>query len=271
MRRLICTALLALVTSAPVYAGNLLDLAVIDRDSGETLKSWRQDGKFYVAGVPGHRYSVRMTNRSGGRVLAVLSVDGVNAVSGETAATSQTGYVLDAWQSTEIKGWRKSLDEVAQFNFTALPESYAALTGRPSNVGVIGVAVFTERAPIRRIEDKIAAAPAAPPVPGSRLEAMPSASADMERSASAKGSSAHDAVSSKAKPQQLGTGHGDREFAQVSQIDFKRASNRPAETLSIWYDSRHNLVARGIIPRAPLARHVPNPFPNAFVQDPPRR
>ena len=84
-------------------------------------------------------------NRSPGRVLVVLSVDGVNAVSGETAAVAQTGYVLAPYQSAEITGWRKSYSEAAAFYFTALPDSYAARTGRPDNVGVIGAAVFRER------------------------------------------------------------------------------------------------------------------------------
>src|SRR3546814_3906476 len=60
----------------------------------------------------------------------LLSVDGVNAVTGEDADPSQAGYVLAPWQSTEIDGWRKSLDEVARFRFTDLPDSYAARTGR---------------------------------------------------------------------------------------------------------------------------------------------
>ena len=100
--------------------------------------------------MPGHRYSVRMTNRTGGRVLTVLSVDGVNAITGQTASPNQSGYVLSPWESAEIAGWRKSDNEIAQFNFTALPDSYASRTGRPANVGVIGVAVFTERADLAR-------------------------------------------------------------------------------------------------------------------------
>ena len=160
MRTLLCAAILALAAAAPARAGNLLDLAVVDRDSGQTLPTYAAGGKLYVAGTPGHRYSVRLSNRSGGRVLAVLSVDGVNAVSGQTASPDQTGYVLDAWQSTEVAGWRKSLDEIAQFNFTALSNSYAARTGRPANVGVIGVAVFAERPELRERE---AVADAAPP------------------------------------------------------------------------------------------------------------
>ena len=39
-----------------------------------------------MPGAPGHRYSVRLTNTSGERLLVVLSVDGVNAISGQTAA-----------------------------------------------------------------------------------------------------------------------------------------------------------------------------------------
>ncbi len=273
MRSLICAALLALVTSTTAQAGNLLDLAVIDRDSGETLNTWSRDGKLYVAGVPGHRYAVRMTNRSNARVLAVLSVDGVNAVSGETAGTGQTGYVLDARQSTEINGWRKSLDEVAQFNFTALPDSYAAQTGRPANVGVIGVAVFTERAPPRRMHDRIAAAP--PPAPRASMNEQESAQAEMSDAAPAAAPQEKASTSalarSEAKRERLGTGHGEREWSRVTTTPFERASSRPAETVSIWYDSYRNLAARGIIPRAPLAHRDPNPFPNGFVADPPRR
>ncbi len=167
MQRLLCCALfasLAAVASPQARAGRLLDLAVVDRDTGATLPTYASRGKLYVAGTPGHRYSVRLSNRSGARVLAVLSVDGVNAVSGETASPEQSGYVLDPWETTEIAGWRKSLDEIAQFNFTALPDSYAARTDRPANVGVIGVAVFTERAPVwRERRDEIAQAPAAAP------------------------------------------------------------------------------------------------------------
>jgi hypothetical protein len=55
MRALLCTALLALTAAAPLRAGSLLDLAVVDRDTGETLRTYRDHGKLYVAGTPGHR------------------------------------------------------------------------------------------------------------------------------------------------------------------------------------------------------------------------
>src|SRR3546814_3611922 len=129
----------------PSAADAQVEVAVVDRDDGRWLPQYRHRGDRWLAGVPGHRYAVRLTNTSGERVLVVLSVDGVNAVTGEDADPSQAGYVLAPWQSTEIDGWRKSLDEVARFRFTDLPDSYAARPGRPGNVGVIGIAVFRER------------------------------------------------------------------------------------------------------------------------------
>jgi hypothetical protein len=282
MRALLCTALLALTAAAPLRAGSLLDLAVVDRDTGETLRTYRDHGKLYVAGTPGHRYSVRLTNRTGGRVMTVLSVDGVNAITGQTASPDQTGYVLDPWQSTEIAGWRKSDDEIAQFNFTALPDSYAARTGRPANVGVIGVAVFTERVPVwRQREDEVARAgePAQPPLPSAkdseagrdqglagagapRPEAVPSPALESQSADKARGLAKSE--------KHLGTGHGVREYSHIETTTFERASRRPAEQLAIWYDSYKNLVAQGIIER-PIARQDPQPFPNGYVPDPPAR
>jgi hypothetical protein len=283
MRTLLCAALLALTATAaaptPARAGSLLDLAVVDRDTGETLRTYQDHGKLYVAGTPGHRYSVRMVNRTSGRVMTVLSVDGVNAITGQTASANQTGYVLDPWQSAEITGWRKSDDEIAQFNFTALPDSYAARTGRPANVGVIGVAVFTERESMwRKRDDEIARAEPATPAPS--MEGNLAGSAQDSAAASGAGRPAAAPEQRQAQPlekdrsvaksERLGTGHGAREYSHIESTTFERASNQPAEQLAVYYDSYRNLVAQGIIVR-PIARQDPQPFPNGYVPDPPAR
>jgi hypothetical protein len=98
--------------------------------------------------MPGHRYAIGVHNLSGGRLLSVVSVDGINAVSGDTADWLQSGYALSPWQSFDVLGWRKSQSHVADFVFTSVNQSYAARTGRPDNVGVIGVAVFREAVPV---------------------------------------------------------------------------------------------------------------------------
>ena len=121
------------------------DVQIYDRTEGRLLTSYQFEGRTYVVGRPGNEYQIALRNRAGQDVLAIVSVDGVNVVTGETAAASQSGYVIDTWRNVEIKGWRKSLDRIAAFYFTELPDSYAARTGRPDNVGVIGVALFRRR------------------------------------------------------------------------------------------------------------------------------
>lgn len=251
--------------------GSMVDVTVIERDTGNALQVYRHRGSQYVAGRPGARYAIRISNRSGGRVLAVMAVDGVNIISGQTASWSQSGYVLEPWQTHEITGWRKSQQEVAAFEFTALPDSYAARTGRPDDVGVIGVAVFAQRpivpAPAQelsrddgrgRVEGGVGAraenaAPSAAPAP----------TQDSVRS-----------MAQRAAPepaQKLGTGHGAREDSYATRTTFVRSTSQPLELVSIQYDRLENLVRAGIvrdIHPAP-ARPFPRSGEPGFVPDPP--
>src|SRR5262249_39846641 len=131
LRTALGLAFLALTGPACAQTSNLVDINVVNRDTGESLRTWYHDGRLYVAGDPGTRYGLRFANHTGGRVLAVVSVDGVNIVTGETANYDQRGYVLDPWQTINVNGWRKSETAVAAFQFSPLSASYAAKTGRP--------------------------------------------------------------------------------------------------------------------------------------------
>ena len=67
----------------------------------------------------------------------------------------------------------------------------------------------------------------------------------------------------------LGTGHGRRMDSGAVYTAFERASDEPDEVIRIYYDSRRNLVALGIIPGPDrYARRLPDPFPQGFVPDP---
>jgi hypothetical protein len=231
---------------------------------------WHQ-GRAYIAGKPGNEYQVTLRSRQAQDVLAIVSVDGVNVITGETANPDHSGYVLDAYASTEVNGWRKSLSEVAQFNFTNLGNSYAARSGRPDNVGVIGVAVFREK-PLFWREGRIAQAPLAdryPPAPAAGMPAARSADAASAKAESAPATAQAMRPARAPQPEEsLGTGHGAREHSDVRYTQFVRASTNPDEVDAIWYDSQRNLVARGVIPAPqPIARE-PQPFPNGFVPDP---
>ncbi|MGI8560535.1 MAG: hypothetical protein ACR2J7_03685 [Luteimonas sp.] len=262
---LLAASLLTAAACAPLSAQSLVRLDVVDRDTGQWLPDYRHRGQSWIAGTPGHRYGVRLTNTTGERVLVVLSVDGVNAVSGETAHPSQAGYVLAPWQSTEIAGWRKSLDDVAQFVFTDLPDSYAARTGRPDNVGTIGIAVFRER------RAYVPPYPAGPPIArdhGARHESNARATAP----AAAEAESAADAAHGGIARQRIGTGHGAREWAPVGRTGFDRASRSPVQVTQLRYDDTDALAALGIVPRPYRGRYGEGQlqaFPDGFVADPP--
>lgn len=263
MKRL--SALLALLLLLPLSAcargQSLVDVQVLDLDQGESLVPVGHRGRDWIAGRPGHRFAVAMHNLSGERVLAVLSVDGVNAISGQTASTSQAGYVLEPWQRVEIRGWRKSHADIAEFYFTDLPDSYAARTGRPDNVGVIGVAAFRER----RLEPA-PYYPSAPPMIGQERSGN-RAGAAKAQSGAADAVAERESAAPSAMPQQIGTGHGERRYDPVAQTTFQRESARPNQRVALYYDSYEALVARGIIRDTPR-RDAPEPFPIGFVPDP---
>jgi hypothetical protein len=224
--------------------GQLADVRVIERDSGTSLSMTYYRGEYWVAGRPGARYAIEIRNHERGRMLAVTSVDGVNVLSGETAAWNQSGYVFSPGERYQISGWRKSDSQVAAFVFTASPNSYAQRTGRPANVGVIGVALFKEQPPqpqyMTRESDSLRGAPLA--------GASPMAP-------------------------KLGTAHGEREDSFVARTQFERLQSEPNEVIRIHYDSVENLLAMGVLPRPHLQPNQPHPFPgspgSSYVPDPP--
>lgn len=246
MKRYLFAASILLACAHSWALGDLAELSVYDRNQGRNLPVYQHEGRHYVVGKPGNRYQIVLRNRSDQDLLAVTSVDGVNVVSGETATWQQSGYVLDAYRQTDIKGWRKSMSDVAQFYFTALSDSYAAHTGRPDNVGVIGVALFR-----------------------SRIEPPPYAEdlALSERDARTADQSAAGAAPPARAEKKLGTGHGQKETSRTRYVDFERASESPDEVIAIYYDSYRNLLAQGVIP-AKRGAQVATPFPGQFVPDP---
>ncbi|MCU0756210.1 MAG: hypothetical protein MUE46_13965 [Xanthomonadales bacterium] len=255
------------LASSPAFA-RIVDLQVIDRHSGRTIPQLAHRGERWVAGEQGREFTVRLSNRSGERVLAVLSVDGVNAISGESADPSQTGYVLDPWQSIDVRGWRKSERQTAAFHFTLGERSYAARTGRPQNVGVIGVAVYREARLVHQYEQpwhdeahefaKREAAPGSLDRTPEPLGAAPAAPSAKSQEFAQRG-------------QDLGTGHGRREWSPARHTEFVRATRAPEQITEVRYDSRESLIAQGILPRhhGRLAQG-PRAFGNGFVADPPR-
>ena len=268
---------LAVAAMPAAAVGHLAGVDIVSRRDAAALAVHPGGGRYWVVGAPGAEYSVRVCNATDARMLAVMSVDGVNVITGDTAGTGQSGYVLGARECADISGWRKSMSRTAAFYFTELPDAYAARTGRPENVGVIGVALFPEKpqpvaiaipSPLGKLQAESRA-----DAPSTRQEAASGSGA--ARSAAAADAAERDSAAPMAPAPlpKLGTGHGRSEHSPTQRVAFERASATPSETIAIHYDRRENLVAMGVLPPPTLAR-LPNPFPASplhFVPNPPSR
>lgn len=298
--------LASLLVAVPAFASAItpyqggFDVQIFDRTEGRQLPTYQFQGRTYVVGKPGNEYSISLRNQNGERMMAVTSVDGVNIVSGETASPMQSGYVLSPWQTADITGWRKSLTNTAAFYFTDLGDSYAARTGRPNDVGVIGVAVFRERrvqppmppvvpyGPSRQYNeqqrDRSSSAPyessAAPAQPGradSYSDAPVPPPAGQSGAASAPSSAEIKEYAPRRLEKSLGTGHGRIEDSRTQYTEFRRASSTPDRVITIYYDTYNNLLAMGVPVYRDEYRYgnrqpQPRPFPRdptlGFVPDP---
>ena len=218
----------------------LVDLDVIDRDSGQWLPELPYRGERWIAGAPGHRYSVRLTNRTGERVLVVLSVDGVNAVSGQTAdavagrlRARPVGERRDH-RLAQVAGRCRAVRLHRPARLLRRAHRPAGQRRRHRHRGVPRSAADRVRADRgcrrRGMED-------------SRGNQAPQAkaAAPPQRRESAAADSAYGGVAQ----QRIGTGHGAREWSPVGQTGFERASSRPAQVTQLRYDDVATLAALG--------------------------
>ncbi len=127
-----------------VVGGGAVSVSIRD-GSGEALEALRVGERSYVVGREGERFAIVLENHTDHRFEAVATVDGLDVIDGKTGSLGHRGYVVMPYATLAIDGFRQSQDAVAAFRFAKVESSYAAQTGRPRNVGVIGVALFGER------------------------------------------------------------------------------------------------------------------------------
>ena len=210
-------------------------------------------GRHYFEARKGARYSIRLANRTHQRLGVVLQVDGLNAISGERPARwpgTDPGrmYVLDPWDTTEVKGWRTSLEEVRRFTFVDEERSYAARSGQAnSRMGWVELAVYRERG------RSVGGYSPGRPDPSSRdragedrdepmAESAPPATAPPAAKRAPEGKTGGMADGGRAYP---GTGWGQRADDHVVVVDFE-PERSPAERITLRYEYASGLRALGI-------------------------
>jgi hypothetical protein len=207
---------------------------------GSPARRFHHDGGSYILGQMGQRYTLRVWNRSGRRVEAVVSVDGRDVVDGKPADfRRKRGYLVPAGSFVDIDGWRLSDHQAAAFRFTTVADSYAGRTGGARHVGVIGLAVFPERA---RPPRPFLRAPH--PVP-QQDEGRGATAGEAEPTAPAPPMASSERAPS-ARPG-LGTQFGEEVHSPIQEVTFVRDNpHHPSAILGLRYNDRAGLLALGI-------------------------
>ena len=128
-----------------VFAGDgSLSVALVD-ESGRILPGVEAAGRALIVGEDNQRYKILVRNGTTARFEIVASVDGLDVIDGKPADPNRRGYIVDARDTLIIDGFRTSDANVAAFRFGRVADSYAARTTGDRDVGVVGVAIFSER------------------------------------------------------------------------------------------------------------------------------
>lgn len=262
--------------------GEKVKLTVIDTQYNKPLPIYLFNNQYWIAGTPNKAYIMELISTlKKRRALATVSVDGINVITGEDANVLQRGYILSPNKRYKIAGWRKNIHEVATFKFVYPQYSYADQVGRSNNLGIIGMAVFSEHYPSHQLD-------------------MPDIQAESDTKHTHKHKYANNLNNLKdvntqntqnnpqtmrfETKQGLGTQHGEIKLDQSSMSSFKRSSESPNELISLRYDTVDGLVSRGVLRWVPQPANIqpystkplkPISFPKyeknkGYVPDPPQ-
>lgn len=250
---------------------------------GKPVQEYSHKGNYYIEGKEGTEFSLKFRNRSSKRALFVPTIDGLSVMDGKKASFKSSGYIVDAYSSETIDGWRMSDKEVAKFFFAKIAEAYAEQKGDGENVGVIGCAVFREREqhhPIIIHDTQYVPYPVYPKPWYPRWPwqdpayygtgvnmyscqagvASNQAHTNLVAMSTSNTMSVGSASSAQDQSASIGIGFGDTKYAPVSTVEFERATERPTAIFTTYYNTRERLVEMGVEFRRTV--HVaPSAFP----------
>lgn len=196
---------------------------------GSPLRQYDHRGMTYIEALRGREFTIRLTNPTPHRVAVALSVDGLNTIDAKhTAAWNAAKWVLDPYETAEIKGWQVSDRAARRFFFTGERRSYGAALGRTENLGIIEAVFFRER---RQYAEKFSQRHRdQAPAPAPRAEAQ-----------TQEGELSDDYAA---------TGMGKRTRHEVDRVSID-LDPHPISTVSIRYEFRPQLIKLGVLPASP--------------------
>lgn len=258
--------------------------------NGNRCKQYNHEGKTFIQANNGSEYVIEIKNNSYKRILAVCSVDGLNVLTGKTAAETDSGYIIGAYDTEKIKGFRFSDDEWAlfKFGFKFNGKTYAQAKndGSEINCGAIGIRLFYEKE-VEVVKQYIYSTnwPVINP-PLGYYDNNTTYNTYVNDSLSfcdmgtinndnllIKGSSGMSTttnyinqLSTDTKGFDMGTEWGKREKSKVHSVSFERGIL--AQSLDIYYASRESLIEMGVPLTNRLKANLPQSFPGKYAEPP---
>jgi hypothetical protein len=113
-----------------------------------TADEYYHRGEYWLEGRENSWYNIMLLNHSDFPAKCILSVDGINVITGEPASFDSRGYVIEPYGKTIVSGWMVDNTTGAQFVFDKKSASYAESQGSGDNAGIIGAAWFRAKRPI---------------------------------------------------------------------------------------------------------------------------
>jgi hypothetical protein len=122
----------------------------IETKAGRPIRTYSHEGRTYIESHENLEYRVRVKNKTGKRIKACISVDGVSIVTGKSISDKpeETGYIIGPYGDELFKGYRVDENTVAEFKFVKKEASYATEQGVGQGNGVVAVRAWVEKAPL---------------------------------------------------------------------------------------------------------------------------
>ncbi len=245
------TLALLLAAAGPAHALEQSPISMEILVDGIPLAEYAARNTTYVEAIEGREYTIRLENRTGGRVAVALSVDGMNTIDAKTTSAREASkWILQPYQTLLLDGWQTGVDTARRFFFTTEEKSYGAWMGKTQNLGIVSAAAFRERRrdpvpihrPLHKRRSELSGdAPGAAEAP-SRIEgeASESKAAPLGRRLELQPPPSDDLAA---------TGIGQKFDHRVRRIRFE-AESSPAAVMEIRYEYHDALVRLGVLPRS---------------------
>ncbi len=140
------TLALLLAAAGPAHALEQSPISMEILVDGIPLAEYAARNTTYVEAIEGREYTIRLQNRTSGRVAVALSVDGMNTIDAKTTSAREASkWILQPYQTLLLDGWQTGPDTARRFFFTTEEKSYGAWMGKTQNLGIVSAAAFRER------------------------------------------------------------------------------------------------------------------------------